>query len=118
MNKAQRDIRPKTRVLEHAVRIGNVRKTWGVDRFQSSIVAATGRSWSLIARDLNRFRLRARRPPELHQPHHAFATATARRGGRLDRHGLPLEQARLDESLLHPREDGASEFRAELVRPS
>ena len=27
MNKAQRDIRRKTRVLEHAARIGNVRKT-------------------------------------------------------------------------------------------
>ena len=44
-------------------------------------------------------------------------------GGRLergdfDRHGLPLEQARLDESLLHPREDGATERRVELVSPS
>ena len=28
MNKAQRDIRRKTRVLRHAARIGNVRKTW------------------------------------------------------------------------------------------
>ncbi len=27
MNKAQRDIRRKKRVLEHATRIGNVRKT-------------------------------------------------------------------------------------------
>ena len=27
MNKAQRDIRRKKRVLEHAARIGNVRKT-------------------------------------------------------------------------------------------
>ena len=27
MNKAQRDIRRKTRVLEHAARIGNARKT-------------------------------------------------------------------------------------------
>ena len=28
MNTAQRNIRRKTRVLEHAARIGNVRKTW------------------------------------------------------------------------------------------
>ena len=28
MNKAQRDIRRKTRVLRHAARIGNVRKIW------------------------------------------------------------------------------------------
>ena len=28
MNKAQRDIRRKTRILEHAARIGNVRKTY------------------------------------------------------------------------------------------
>ena len=40
-------------------------------------------------------------------PHDAAHRGVRLERGGIDRHGLPLEQSRLDESLLHPREDGA-----------
>ena len=65
MNKAQRDIRRKTRMLEHAARIGNVRKTcryFGVarSRFYAWKKAYEAKARAAVRQDFQLTRVPAR----------------------------------------------------------